>query len=84
VTSPNIILLPILIIPEDRTVDSAEQIQFEAKGGFGTYVWTIDVDNSGASINGSGLYTAGAGTGVDTIQVEDEEGHTTTVDVTVI
>lgn len=85
VTSPNIIILPILVLPGDTTVDTEESIQFEAKGGFGAYAWTLETDASGASIGAStGLYTAGTTPGTDTIRATDDEGNFTDVDITVV
>jgi hypothetical protein len=85
ITDANVILLPILINPPSQTVNSLAVITFSAKGGYGVYVWSLLVDNSGASIDsGTGIYTAGAGTGVDTIRVTDGDSNTTDILITVV
>lgn len=79
-----IILLPILPSPASLTIAREDEIQFEAEGGYGTYVWSIEVDNSGSSINsGTGVYTAGSSAGVDTVRVTDAFGNYTDITVTV-
>lgn len=85
VSSPNIIILPILVTPLAPTVDTETQIQFQALGGFGDYAWTLETDGSGATINPTtGLYESGASTGTDVIRATDDEGNFTDVTITVV
>lgn len=84
VTSQNIIILPILILPEVAETESGQDIQFSALGGYGTYTWTIQTDTTGgASIDSNGLYTAGAGTGVDVVRCTDGNSNFSDRNVTV-
>lgn len=90
----NIIITPIQIKPTNAKViggATPESRTFIAQGGFGTYTWSIDVDNSGAGgtpavIDAAGTYTPGdANTGVfDTIKVVDSKGNQAFVQVEVI
>lgn len=85
VNSENIILLPIAISPSSASViggATPENRTFTAHGGYGSYTWSIYVDNSGAggnpaTIDSQGNYIPGdANTGVtDTIKVVDEKGN---------
>lgn len=84
VSSPNIIILPILVLPSAPSIGSSESIDFVAYGGYGSYTWTLETDATGASINGStGEYVAGAGTGTDVIRATDGLGNYTDVSITV-
>jgi hypothetical protein len=58
--------------------------QFTAAGGYGAYTWSLSVNNSGGSINSSGLYSAGATPSTDTVKVVDVFGNVQTTNVTVI
>lgn len=61
VSSPNIIILPMILSPATATVPTTLTQQFTGLGGYGTLTYSISVNNSGGSINSStGLYTAGA------------------------
>lgn len=85
VSQANIIILPILILPDEPTVASSAQQQFAAYGGYGSYTWTVQTDTSGgASIDSNGLYTAGSGTGTDVIRATDGDGNHTDMNVTVV
>ena len=85
ITESNVILLPIQLLPLAQTIGTEIEIQFSAKGGYGTYTYSLEVDNSGASLNTStGLYESGTGTGDDTIRVTDDEGNFTEVIITVV
>jgi len=77
VLSPaNIIILPIKPVPSVLSIATTGERTFTATGGYGAYVWSLEVDNSGASINpGTGLYTAGVVAGQDTIRVTDALGN---------
>ena len=85
VTAVNTIIIPILLMPTAPTIAPAGVIDFSAAGGYGTYVYSISVNNSGGSINSStGIYTAGAtGPVIDTVKVVDVLGNSQTVSVTV-
>jgi hypothetical protein len=75
----------VAITPLDPTVGEGEQQQFTATGGKPPYTWKLLVGKSGMpSINGSGLYTAGAMPGVDTIQATDSLGSSATDTITVV
>ena len=85
VSQVNIIIIPILILPDEPTVASSAQQQFAAYGGYGSYTWTVQTDSSGgASIDSNGLYTAGSGTGTDVIRATDGDGNHTDMNVTVV
>lgn len=84
VTSPDIIILPIILNPTADTVAPLATIQFSALGGFGAYTYSIHTNVSGGSINsGTGLYTAGAGAGTDVVRVTDAASNHTDVSVVV-
>lgn len=92
--SANIIITPMQIFPQNVKVVGGMtpgHRTFVAYGGFGTYTWTIDVDNSGAggspaTIDSGGYYTPGdANVNVfDTIKVTDANGNFATVQVEVV
>jgi hypothetical protein len=84
VTSPNIIIIPMILNPVTVSLASLATQQFTALGGFGAYTYTIPVNNSGASIGLTGLYTAGAGTGIDTVRATDSQGAFAESTVTVV
>ncbi len=85
VTEANIIILPMILSPTTNAVSTTEDVQFTGLGGYGDYVYTITVNASSASIDAdTGLYTAGAIAGVDTVTVTDAFGNTATATVTVI
>jgi Baseplate J-like protein len=68
----------------NEMIVNGNTIQFGALGGYGTYTYSISVNNSGGTINSaSGLYTAGATPGIDTILVTDSLSNTGTSLVTV-
>ncbi len=74
------------ITPEDPTFLFGTTHVLVAAGGSGTgYVWSLIINNSGATIDsGTGEYTAGATYGVsDTVQVVDDLGNTATTVITV-
>jgi uncharacterized protein YlzI (FlbEa/FlbD family) len=85
ITENNVILLPILAVPSSDTVATEEIILFQAFGGYGAYTWTINVNNSGASINSlTGEYEAGVTPATDTVRVTDADGNFTNITVTVV
>lgn len=84
-SAPNIVITAIVLLPQTSTVAPLQMETFTAFGGYGTYVYSISINNSGGSINGStGVYTAGSTPLVtDTVSVVDVMGNTTTATVTV-
>lgn len=86
IESANIYITPMVMLPETATaVATTGQVQFTGYGGTQTgYTYSISVNNSAGSIDSvTGLYTAGATPGVDTILVTDGNGNTATSSVTV-
>lgn len=84
VLTANIYIIPILLLPETTTVPRTETVQFTAYGGTQAYTYAVTVDNSGgATVDPDGLYTAGAGAGVDTVEATDGNANTDTAQVTV-
>lgn len=85
VTSANIIIIPMELSPSSAVVAATETQQFTGLGGYGAYTYTMDSAPSGGSINGTGLYTAGASTGVtDVVKVQDSLGNYITANVSVV
>lgn len=92
VSEPNIIILPMILSPYNPVtaspliVQTGEDLQFVGLGGFGALVYSLVVNNSGASIDsGTGLYTAGATPNVtDQLRVTDSLSNTADAFVTVV
>ncbi len=85
VSAPNIIILPMQVSPSVVSVTHLMTQTFTGIGGYGTYVYSLQTNLSGGSINSSsGLYTAGSAGFVDVVLVTDAFGNTATVNVTVI
>lgn len=81
--SADIIILDMILYPKSSTVvNTTGTVQFSAVGGFGAYTYSIFVNNSGGTISPTGLYTAGATPGTDTVRVTDTQSHT--ADATVV
>lgn len=83
VSSPNIIILPMVMSPASASVTTLASKQFTALGGYGAFTWTMDANPSGGSVNGSGLYTAGGSTGSDVVRATDTQGNFVTATITV-
>jgi hypothetical protein len=84
VTSPNIIIIPIIELPINPTVAHGGAIQFSALGGYGAYTFTLQVNNSGGTCSTSGAYVAGGTFPVtDTVRVTDSQGNFTDTNVSV-
>lgn len=65
------------IVPTNSNVLTGVQINFSGFGGSGTgYVWSIPNNQSGATIDPSGLYTSGENPGTDTVRLTDSFGNT--------
>lgn len=81
VSAANIIILPVLVLPQTATADTGgDTVQFTAYGGFGAYTWSID--SGPGSVDSSGLYTS-AGAGVAVVRATDTQGNFGTASVTV-
>lgn len=84
VSEPNILITAMQLLPLTSAVGSTDPVSFFGYGGYGTYAYSLQTNNSGASINSTtGVYTAGAGTGTDTVKVTDSFGNTATATVVV-
>lgn len=71
--------------PSVAGVQTGQTQTFTAGGGFAPYTFSIPTNNSGGSINGAGVYTAGPTFGVtDTIRVTDAFGGTADATVNVV
>lgn len=59
--SANVIVLPMQLTPSSITqIDPGDTRLFIVAGGYGAITWSIQTDESGATISPTGLYTAGA------------------------
>lgn len=85
VSAENIVITAMQLSPSSAIVDTLESTTFQALGGYGAYVYSISVNNSGGSIDAeTGEYTAGATPAVtDTVKAEDALGNSITALVTV-
>jgi hypothetical protein len=83
VVADNIIVIPMILSPTVVTVAALGSQQFTALGGFGGMTFTVDVNVSGGSIDGTGLYTAGPTPGTDIVKVVDSLSNEATATVTV-
>jgi hypothetical protein len=71
--------------PATSTVAPGTTVDFFSGGGVPPLTWTIKSNNSGGSIDTSGVYTAGAtGNKTDTVKVTDSIGGTATATVSVL
>lgn len=84
VASSQINITPMQLLPSVSSALPSANVQFTAYGGLAPYVYSLSVDNSGGSINGStGLYAAGVTPGTDTVLVTDSLSNTATALITV-
>ena len=85
VSSDNIVIIAMQLLPLTSSVLTLEDVQFYAYGGYGDYTFSILTNNSGGSINATtGLYTSGSTPSVtDTIKVIDQYGNSATATVTI-
>jgi hypothetical protein len=84
VASTQIIILPMILSPTTVTVISTKTQTFTGLGGYGTFVYSLQTNVSGGSINSStGVYTAGATPGTDIALVTDSFGNTAISTITV-
>jgi uncharacterized phage protein gp47/JayE len=85
VASNQILIYPIILSPATVVVTHGQTQQFTPLGGYGPYTYGFTMNNSGGTISGSGLYTAGGTFPVtDVVQVTDFFGNTATATITVI
>lgn len=84
ISSENIVIIAMILTGSSTSVAALGTASFVAVGGYGSYVYSILVNNSGASINAStGEYTAGPSSGTDTIQAIDVLGNSATTTILV-
>lgn len=86
VTANDTIIIPMILSPSLATVLANGSQQMTGLGGFGTLNYSMQSNPSGGSVNSStGLYTAGATTGVtDVVLVTDSQSNTATASITVV
>lgn len=86
VSEDNIVIVALQLLPTTSQVTATETVQFTTYGGYGTYVYSLSINNSGGTIDANtGEYTAGAVTLVqDEVTVTDVLGNTQTAVVNVI
>lgn len=84
VASANIVITPLVLLPMTSTIAPSGTVNFQAYGGYGSYTYSISINNSGGSINSStGVYTAGTTPLVtDQIKAVDVFGNSITATVT--
>ncbi len=83
-SAASIVILPMILSPTTATIVHSLTQQMTGLGGYGTLVYSFQVNGSGGTINAStGLYTAGATPSTDTLEVTDEMGNTATAIITV-
>ncbi len=76
VSAANVVILPMQLLPSSSAVETGDLMQMTTAGGYGTIVYSIFANNSGATINAStGLYTAGGSPGTDTLRATDAFGN---------
>lgn len=84
VAAANVVILPMQLTPATFTIVHGNTQVVAGLGGYGTYVYSFQTNNSGGSINSaSGSYTAGSTPATDTLKVTDAFGNTATAVVTV-
>ncbi len=75
---------PLRISPPTATVAAGGSINFTATGGAIPRTFSIATNNSGGSINPTtGVYTAGAAFGADTVRVTDASSQTSDATITI-
>lgn len=84
VSSPNIVITPMILSPVTATIVHAGSGTFTGLGGYGALVYSFVTNNSGGTFNAStGAYVAGSTPSTDTLKVTDTLGNTATAVVTV-
>lgn len=75
---------PLAIVPASARVVPKSTVVLQASGGNGSYNFTLEVNGSGATLDPSGVYTAGETTDVtDTVRVTDSLSATADATITV-
>lgn len=84
VSSPDIIILPMILSPPTATVATSGTLTVVGLGGYGSYIYSIFTNASGGSINSStGVYTAGTSPGLDVLKAVDFLGNSATSNISV-
>ena len=84
VSSPNIIILPMIMSPASATVSVLGTKQFTGLGGFGAITYSMFANPTGGTVSPTGLYTAGPITGTDVVRATDTQANFVDATVTVI
>jgi uncharacterized phage protein gp47/JayE len=86
ISSQNIYITPMVMLPNPVTVPANTSQQFNAYGGTQTgYTYSMDSNPSGGTINPvTGLYTAGPTPATDVVKVVDSNANTAFATVTVV
>lgn len=85
ISSANVIITPMQIRPTAITIETEDTRQFLAFGGFGTYTWTLEQNDSGGTISPIGFYESGpVGAVTDIVKATDEHGNSVTATIQVI
>ncbi len=71
------------ITPNAVSVRAGDSVLFTAGGGQPPFTFTLESNQSGATLHASGAYTAGPNPGTDTVRVTDGAGATATATATV-
>jgi uncharacterized protein (TIGR03382 family) len=71
------------VTPGTAAVQAGAQQAFTATGGSGSFTWTVSTNASGATVDATGKYTAGATGGTDVVTATDTDGNSATASVTV-
>jgi hypothetical protein len=79
------VVVPMVVAPLWAELLPGTSFTYEISGGSGTFFCALEVDGSGATLDGDTCaYTAGAATGVDVVEVEDAQtGETRDSTITV-
>lgn len=84
VSAANIIITAMQVSPNAANIVHLTTQTFVGVGGYGTYIYSMQSNPSGGTINGStGVYTAGSAGFTDVVLVTDTLGNTATANVTV-
>lgn len=81
----DVYILPMQLSPSSSIVEVSQTLVLQGLGGYGTFVYSVQTDHSGCTIDATtGLYTAGTTDGTtDTLKVTDVFGNTATATVNV-
>ena len=73
----------VTITPTSVTLAVSNTKSFSGSGGVGTYTYSVASGGAGGTVNSSGLYTAPATSGTDTVKITDTLGNSATSTVTI-